>query len=178
VVGDEGIDRPDARRGNGTLFAALLGAFTITAEFRHGTIRPTLLVTPKRERVLTAKVVTSVLAGLAAGILAEGLAAALEAAGLAGRGIHFSLTSGDIARLLGGGAIAAGLFAVIGVGIGAIVRSQVPAIIGLLPEPAQPPATGSRPASRVFAAGGPFALPRPVLAFGNRRVSGQARWPL
>jgi hypothetical protein len=117
--------------GIGTLFAAILGALTITAEFRHGTIRPTLLVTPRRGRVVTAKLLASGLAGLAAGILAEGLAAALETAGLAARGIPISLTGGDFARLLSGGAIGAGLFAAIGVGIGAAVRNQVATIIGL-----------------------------------------------
>jgi ABC-2 type transport system permease protein len=117
--------------GIGTLFAAILGALTITAEFRHGSIRPTLLVTPRRGRVVAAKLLASLFAGLAAGILAEGLAAALETTGLAARGIPISLTSGDFARLLGGGAIAAGLFAAIGVGIGAAVRNQVATIIGL-----------------------------------------------
>jgi hypothetical protein len=34
----------------GALFAALLGALSITTEFRHGTIRPTLLVSPRRAR--------------------------------------------------------------------------------------------------------------------------------
>ena len=117
--------------GIGTLFAALLGALALTAEFRLGTIRPTLLVTPRRERVVVAKLAASVLAGLAAGILAEGFAAALETAGLAARGIPISFTGGDVARLLGGGTLAAGLFAAIGVGIGAAVRNQVVTITGL-----------------------------------------------
>ncbi len=39
----------------GALFAALLGAMSITSEIRHGTIRPTFLVTPRRARVLAAK---------------------------------------------------------------------------------------------------------------------------
>ena len=32
----------------GALFAALLGALSITTEIRHGTIRPTFLATPRR----------------------------------------------------------------------------------------------------------------------------------
>lgn len=34
----------------GVLFAAPLGALSITGEFHHGTIRPTFLVMPRRER--------------------------------------------------------------------------------------------------------------------------------
>ena len=33
------------------LFAALIGVMAITSEFRHGTIRPTFVVTPHRTRV-------------------------------------------------------------------------------------------------------------------------------
>jgi len=117
--------------GIGALFAALLGALSITGEIRHGTIRPTLLATPRRERVLAAKMIVSALAGLVVGLLAEALTAGLEAAGLAARGVHIEITAGAYAQLLAGGALAAGLFAAIGVGVGAIVRNQVAAVVGL-----------------------------------------------
>jgi ABC-2 type transport system permease protein len=117
--------------GIGALFAALLGALSITGEIRHGTIRPTLLATPRRTRVLVAKLIASALAGLVVGLLAEALTAGLEAAGLAARGVHVEITAGAYAQLLAGGALAAGLFAAIGVGVGAIVRNQVAAVVGL-----------------------------------------------
>ena len=59
----------------GALFGALLGAMSITAETRHGTIRPTFLASPRRERVIAAKVATSALGGAGIGLLAEALAA-------------------------------------------------------------------------------------------------------
>jgi hypothetical protein len=117
--------------GIGALFASLLGAMSITAEIRHGTIRPTFLATPRRERVIAAKLTSGALIGVAVGLLAEGLTAAIEAAGLAARGIHIQLTAGDYLQLLAGGAAAAALFAAIGLGIGAIVRQQIGAVIGL-----------------------------------------------
>jgi ABC-2 type transport system permease protein len=116
----------------GALFASILGALSITAEIRHGSIRSTLLATPRRSRVIVAKTAASVLTGLALGLLAEGLVAALEAAVLGARGIPITLTGGDYAQLLVGGAVAAGLFAAIGVGIGAAIRNQVGVIVGLL----------------------------------------------
>ena len=43
----------------GALFAGLVGALSITGEIRHGTIRPTFLITPRRGRVIAAKIVAS-----------------------------------------------------------------------------------------------------------------------
>lgn len=115
----------------GTLFAALLGAMSITGEVRHGLIRPTFLATPRRERVIVAKAIASSLAGAAVGLFAEALTAGLEAGGLGARGVHIQLSAGEYAQLLAGGAFAAALFAAIGVGVGAVVRNQVAAVVGL-----------------------------------------------
>jgi ABC-type transport system involved in multi-copper enzyme maturation permease subunit len=115
----------------GALFAALLGALSMTGEFRTGTIRPTFLVTPRRTRVVAAKLMASMLAGVGIGLLAEALTAGTEAAGLGARGIHVDLSPGDYTQLLAGGAFAAALFAAIGVGVGAIVRNQVAAVAAL-----------------------------------------------
>jgi ABC-2 type transport system permease protein len=115
----------------GTLFAALLGALAITAEFRHGTIRPTLLVTPSRSRVIAAKVWTSALIGLVFGLAASALAVGVGTAALRARGVDMALDTGDYALLIAGGALAASLWAAIGVGLGAVIRSQVPTLVGL-----------------------------------------------
>jgi hypothetical protein len=115
----------------GALFAALLGVLSVTAEFRHGTIRPTLLVDPLRTRVVAAKVAVSALLGLGLGLAASLLAASVGVAVLGARGIDIVLDGGDYALLLAGGAAASALWATIGVGIGALVRSQVPALIGV-----------------------------------------------
>jgi ABC-2 type transport system permease protein len=113
------------------LFAGLLGALSITSELRHGTIRPTCLVTPRRGRVLAAKVSVSTLVGAAFGLTASALAAAAGTAALRARGIDVKLDGGDYGLLIAGGAIAAALWAAIGVGVGAIVRHQVPTVVGI-----------------------------------------------
>jgi hypothetical protein len=46
-------------------------------------------------------------------------------------GIAIQLTASDITRLLLGATLAGALWAVIGLGVGAIVRAQVPTIVGL-----------------------------------------------
>jgi len=113
------------------LFAALLGALSITTEIRYGTIRPTLLASPSRGRVIVAKVWVSMLLGAGFGLAACALAAGVGTAALRVRGIDVQLNGGDYALLLAGGAAAAALWAAIGVGLGAVVRNQVPTLIGI-----------------------------------------------
>jgi ABC-type transport system involved in multi-copper enzyme maturation permease subunit len=115
----------------GVLFAALLGAMSVTAEIRHGTIRPTFLATPRRGRIVAAKVWVSILIGTGFGLAAGGVAAAAGTAALRARGIDVQLDGGDYVLLVVGSAGAAALWAAIGVGVGAVVRNQVPALIGI-----------------------------------------------
>lgn len=116
----------------GALFAALLGAMSITAEIRHGTIRPTFLVTPWRGQVVAAKVGASTLIGAGFGLAAGAVAAGAGTAALGVRGIEVQLDGGDYALLVAGGVASAALWAAIGVGLGAVVRNQVPTLVGIL----------------------------------------------
>jgi ABC-2 type transport system permease protein len=116
----------------GMIFAALAGALAITAEIRHGTIRPTFLVEPRRSPVLAAKLVVGGLVGIIYGLLAEGLMAAAASIAFSVRGIPNELTGGDYTRILVGGAAAAALWAILGVGVGALVRNQVGTLVGIL----------------------------------------------
>lgn len=115
----------------GALFTALLGALAITTEIRHGTIRPTFLVSPRRGRVVVAKVWASTLLGAGFGLAASALAVAAGTAAFRARGIDVQLDAGDYELLLAGSAPAAGLWAAIGVGLGAVVRQQVPTVVGI-----------------------------------------------
>ena len=115
----------------GALFAALAGAIGLTAEFRHGTIRPTLLTNPDRTAVLAAKATAAAVAGLVIGLLAAALVAAIGSAGLAVRGIHITLDAGDFAQMIAGGALGAAVWAVVGTGLGALVRNQIGAVVSL-----------------------------------------------
>jgi ABC-type transport system involved in multi-copper enzyme maturation permease subunit len=115
----------------GALFSALAGAISITAEFRHGTIRPTLLTNPNRARVVTAKAAAAAIAGLVIGLLAAGLVGAIGSIGLALRGIPITLHAGDFTQMIAGGAAGAALWAILGTGLGTIIRGQVGAVVGL-----------------------------------------------
>jgi ABC-2 type transport system permease protein len=112
-------------------FALILGILAITSEFRHGTITPSLLVVPERTRFALAKLVAAVLAAFALALLAYALAGISIVAVLGLRGNH-SHGAGDTTNLVVGGTLATALFAALGVGIGALLRNQVGAIIGSL----------------------------------------------
>jgi len=71
-------------------------------------------------------------AGLKLGVVAEGLAFALARIVLAARGIPFALDGGEAAGIAFGTVGAAVGWAGVGLGVGAIVRVQVGAIVGLL----------------------------------------------
>ena len=121
----------EAGESLGAVFAALVGAMSITGEIRYGTIRPTLLGIPQRGTVIAAKAATSVAAGVIFGLAATALAAAVGTAAMSARGVTIQLHGGDYARLIGGGAGAAALWAGIGLGVGAVVRNQVGAVVGI-----------------------------------------------
>ena len=56
--------------GIASLLAIILGITIVTTEFRHGTITPTLLATPGRERVLAGKAIAGVLVAILFAVLA------------------------------------------------------------------------------------------------------------
>ncbi|HSL64206.1 MAG TPA: hypothetical protein VK874_06055 [Gaiellaceae bacterium] len=114
------------------LFAALIGVMAITSEFRHGTIRPTFVVTPHRTRVIVAKVIASVAMGLVFGLAAIALSFGVGYAALAGRDIPLELETTHVVWLMLGTPAMTAAWAAIGVGLGAIVRNQVFAVIGLI----------------------------------------------
>jgi ABC-2 type transport system permease protein len=114
------------------LFAALIGVMAITSEFRHGTIRPTFVVTPHRTRVITAKVLASLLMGVLFGLAAIGLSLGIGSAILAVRDIPLALSTGDVLWLVAGTPVLTAAWAALGVGLGALVRNQVFAVIGLI----------------------------------------------
>lgn len=114
------------------LFSALAGALLVASEYRYGTICPTMLFTPDRSRVLAAKGLAGIVAGLAFGIVGTAIGWAVAYTIISGRGIPFALSTGDSALLVLGGLGSVALWGAIGVGVGAILRNQVGTIITLL----------------------------------------------
>lgn len=114
----------------GQLFAFVLGLLAVTTELRHGTITPTLLAVPGRGRLIAAKVAAHLLAGLLLGLATVALNLLLVEAILSIRGIDGGTSPGEALRWAAGLTAAAALLAGVGVGVGAVVRNQVGALVG------------------------------------------------
>jgi hypothetical protein len=145
---------------NSRLLALVLGAIIITGEYRHKTVTPTFLAEPRRGRVVTAKLGIGFLAGLLLGVLTmlTGLVIGFilvavrvhSCAGLLGvsqgmsqavcatqHGVYYVANTHDMwhdwSRIAPGVILGTGLFAVYGVGLGALLKNQIVAIVvGLL----------------------------------------------
>jgi hypothetical protein len=116
----------------GYVFPVLLGALAVTSEFRFQSLTPTFLAMPRRTVVLGGKLVTLLLAGAVFGVVALIASIGAGASVLAAFGIDPLLGEPDTWAFIGRSVLAMALWAAIGVGLGALVPSQVAAIVIVL----------------------------------------------
>jgi ABC-2 type transport system permease protein len=113
------------------LFILILAIVGISGEWRHRTITSSLLAAPDRLRFLTAKTLAFAVAGVALSVTISIAVAAVGFAVLEIRGLP-TPEGGDLLDLYARNAIVAALGGAFGVGIGALVRNQAIAIVGVL----------------------------------------------
>lgn len=118
--------------GIASLLAIILGITIITTEFRHGTITPTTLVEPHRERVVAAKGLAGVLVAIAFVIVALAVIAGVALVWLTAVGADIHLSDRDIGVRAAQVLLSATLWALLGLAIGVLVQSQVVALVGAL----------------------------------------------
>jgi ABC-2 type transport system permease protein len=114
------------------LFTIILGITIITTEFRHGTVTPTFLVEPHRERVIVAKALAAVIVAIGFVLLSLAVVVAVAFPWLTILDVQPDLGASDLATQLGQQFLSAVLWALMGVAIGAVVHSQVAALVGTL----------------------------------------------
>jgi ABC-type transport system involved in multi-copper enzyme maturation permease subunit len=118
--------------GIASLLAIILGITIVTTEFRHGTITPTLLATPSRERVLAGKTVAGVLMAVFFAMLAFAVVILVASVWVSIDGGDLRLTESDVVERAGGTVLGVVLWLLMGVAIGSVVHSQVAALVGTL----------------------------------------------
>jgi len=116
----------------GYLMPLMLGVLLICSEFRHQTITPTFLATPRRGRVLAAKAAAAGIVGLAMGVLITAVVAGLGAVLIAARGYPVLLTSHSVPRTLAVAVLGLAVWAVFGLGFGALLKNQVAAVVSAI----------------------------------------------
>jgi len=116
---------------NAVIFLLILGIIGMTQEYRHRTATPTFLVAPKRGRVVLAKLLTYLGVSLVFGIVVNVVVVAVALPWLSAKGATVSISGENLEVLLSsvGGAA---LYGMVGVGVGALLRSQVAAVVGSL----------------------------------------------
>lgn len=113
------------------LLVLVLGVLAITTEFRHGTASTTFLAAPRRWPVMAAKLTAVLGAGVLAGLAFVAVNAGLSLPLFSSR--EGSLPStGDVVSIYAGVVASFALLCAFGLGVGAIVRNQVGAIIAAL----------------------------------------------
>lgn len=123
---------------NLAMFAVIVGIRAATDEFRHGTVVPSVLASRNRARFLAAKAAVAAGAAAALATVAQavmvGLAMLLTGGRLLpGTGAGSSLqVSSTTWAAMGGLTASSAVWAALGVGVGALVRHQVAAIVGAI----------------------------------------------
>jgi ABC-2 type transport system permease protein len=130
LLSDPGTIRGSYTAGLGVayLFTLALGVIAMAGEYRHGTMSSTVLAAPVRVKTVLAKLFALIGAGAGYGV-------ATVLASIAGGAIVFGLRDADLWRSDAGlpramalAVVAVALWALIGLGVGTLIRNQVVAL--------------------------------------------------
>ncbi|OYX59405.1 MAG: hypothetical protein B7Y93_00140 [Micrococcales bacterium 32-70-13] len=116
----------------GLVIPLLFGALLATTEYRHGTLTPTVLAQPRRGIVLTAKAIVAALMGALYGVLGLIGSVGLGAPVLAALGEDPALGEPEVIGVLLRTLVATALWSLLGLGLGALLTSQIAAIVIVL----------------------------------------------
>jgi ABC-2 type transport system permease protein len=113
----------------GLLLTCLLGIVLVTSEFHQQTATSTFLITPRRRDVIKGKLLTAVLVAGAAWLVSTVISLATGAVFLHTQGYGAQLAQWDVIRAVLLNLAAYVIWAVFGVGFGALIRSQLVATV-------------------------------------------------
>jgi ABC-2 type transport system permease protein len=120
-----------AQAGGAYLFAIVIGALGMTQELRHQTLTSTLLAEPHRNSVMVSKMSAYAIIGAIYGAVGVAFGYGLALIVLPFKD-HAALPTTAMWQIAGGAILGCALFAVLGVAVGALVRNQIAAILGII----------------------------------------------
>ena len=118
--------------GNALVIAGLFGAIAVAREYGHGTVVLTFLTTPRRSQAVSAQLAAAFMAGSVLGLVGAGISAGSVAAGLTATDFGFMVSVSDLAQVLAASTLAGGAGAVLGAGVGALIRNTGGAVTGTI----------------------------------------------
>ncbi len=115
---------------NGFTLAALFGAIAVSREYGHHTVIPTFLASPRRHRAVGAQLGAVAVGGGVLSLTGTALTTVAVALALGTTDYGFLLAGGDVAHILVASTFAGAAGAVLGGGMGAIIRTVGGAVTG------------------------------------------------
>lgn len=109
--------------------ALVLGILVMTGEYRHKTVTPTYLAEPKRGRVVASKLVVSAGGGLVVGVAGAAMSLVLGFGLVAGGFGNVTRMLTEYKGIVGGVVAACVAFGLYGLGLGALLKNQVVALV-------------------------------------------------
>lgn len=117
---------------NAVMGAGLFGAIAVSREYGHGTVIPTFVSSPRRHRVVLAQLVAVAIGGAVLALVGSAMIVAAVAAALPTTEYGFLVSAAGVARVLAAAAYAGAVGAVLGAGIGSIVRNTGGAVTSVV----------------------------------------------
>jgi len=117
---------------NAMIGTALFGATAAAREYGHATVVPTFLISPRRHRAVLAQLAAVLAAGAILALVGQGLVVAGVAVALPSTQYGFLVPVADLTRILAASALAGGAGAVLGAGLGAVIRNVGGAVTGVV----------------------------------------------
>lgn len=113
----------------GLLLAMIIGVLVVTNEFFHQTATPTFLTTPKRERVIAAKLGGALTWGIAFAMVTTVISIAVGSIFYAIKGFESQLGDLDVVKAILLNLLAFGVWAIFGLGLGTLLKNQIASIV-------------------------------------------------
>jgi len=108
---------------NAFMGAGLFGAIAVSREYGHNTVVPTFLASPRRHRAVAAQLVAVAVGGCVLSLVGAGLTVTAVAVSLLTTDYSFLVSGGNVLRVVLAAGYCGAAGAVLGAGIGAIVRN-------------------------------------------------------
>jgi ABC-2 type transport system permease protein len=108
---------------NAMIGTSLFGAIAVAREYGHKTVVPTFLTSPKRARAVLAQLTTVLVAGAMLALVGQVLVIGGVALALPSTDYGFMVSAGSVVRLLAASMLAGAVGAVLGAGLGAVIRN-------------------------------------------------------